>query len=212
MLQKKEIQSFLGFAEYYRHHIKEFEFIEGTLYELCDKDTVFEMNLDRRKALTSSPLLLIPEFKLPFKLYIDASGYELGEALHQVQIINEKPVEGPICFIYRQIKPTGARYGASQIECLCLVWALEKLNNSMEGCVFKVIADLTTVKSLLNMKIPNRHMLRWQIAIQDYRDNRAIFHKYGNIHKNADGLSRWKLPNDIDNTAYVPEEASPRYQ
>ncbi|MBW0542172.1 hypothetical protein O181_081887 [Austropuccinia psidii MF-1] len=32
--------------------------------------------------------------------------------------------------------------------------------------------------------------------------------KDGNIQKNADGLSRWPSPNDIDNPAYVPEEAS----
>ncbi|MBW0513220.1 hypothetical protein O181_052935, partial [Austropuccinia psidii MF-1] len=37
----------------------------------------------------------------------------------------------------------------------------------------------------------------------------TIVHKEGNIHKNADGLSRWQLPNNIDNPAYVPEEASP---
>ncbi|MBW0570576.1 hypothetical protein O181_110291, partial [Austropuccinia psidii MF-1] len=90
-----------------------------------------------RQALTTAPLLLIPEFKLPFKLYIDASGDGLGDALHQVQIINDKPVEGPICFISRQIKPTEARYGASQMECLCLVLTLEKLNYFLEGCAFE---------------------------------------------------------------------------
>ncbi|MBW0550602.1 hypothetical protein O181_090317 [Austropuccinia psidii MF-1] len=72
-----------------------------------------------RQALTTAPLLLIPECKLPFKIYIDASGDGLGAALHQVQIIHDKPVEGPICFRYRQIKPTEARHGASQMECLC---------------------------------------------------------------------------------------------
>ncbi|MBW0516555.1 hypothetical protein O181_056270 [Austropuccinia psidii MF-1] len=81
-----------------------------------------------RQALTTAPLLLMLEFKLPFKLYIDASGDRVGAALHQVHIITNKPVEGPICFISRQIKPTEARYGASQMECLCFVWALEKLN------------------------------------------------------------------------------------
>ncbi|MBW0540443.1 hypothetical protein O181_080158 [Austropuccinia psidii MF-1] len=150
----------------------------------------------------------MPEFKLPFKIYIDAPAYGLGAALHQVHIINDKPVEGPICFISRQIKPTEARYGAIKMECLCLFWALEKLNYFLKGCGFKVITDCTTVKSLLNMKTPNRHMLRWQIAIQEYRGNMAIVHKDGNIHKNADGLSSWPLPNNIDNPAYVPEEAS----
>ncbi|MBW0524941.1 hypothetical protein O181_064656 [Austropuccinia psidii MF-1] len=38
----------------------------------------------------------------------------------------------------------------------------------------------------------------------------TIVHKDGNIHKNTDGLSRWPLPNNIDNPAYVPEEASPQ--
>ncbi|MBW0558036.1 hypothetical protein O181_097751 [Austropuccinia psidii MF-1] len=78
-----------------------------------------------REALTTAPLLLMPDFKLPFKLYIYASGDGLGAALHQVQITNDKPVEGPICFISRQIKPPQARYGASQMEFQCLVWALK---------------------------------------------------------------------------------------
>ncbi|MBW0577607.1 hypothetical protein O181_117322 [Austropuccinia psidii MF-1] len=152
----------------------------------------------------------MPDFKFPFKLYIVASGDGLGAALHQVQITNDKPVEGPICFISRQIKPTEARYGASQMECLLLFWALQKLNYFLEGCVFEVITDFTAVKSLLNMKTPNRHMLRWQIAIQEYRGNMIIVHKDGNIHKNVDELTRWPLPNNIDNPAYMPEEASPQ--
>ncbi|MBW0571267.1 hypothetical protein O181_110982 [Austropuccinia psidii MF-1] len=53
-------------------------------------------------------------------------------------------------------------------------------------------------------------MLGWQIAIQVYEGNMTIVHKDGNIHKNADGLSRWPLPNNIDNPACVPEEASPQ--
>ncbi|MBW0567909.1 hypothetical protein O181_107624 [Austropuccinia psidii MF-1] len=58
------------------------------------------------------------------------------------------------------------------------------------------------------MKTPNRRMLRWQIAIQEYRGNMTIVHEDGNIHKNVDGLRRWPLPNNIDSPAYVPEEAS----
>ncbi|MBW0527712.1 hypothetical protein O181_067427 [Austropuccinia psidii MF-1] len=150
----------------------------------------------------------MPDFKLPFKLFIDASGDRLGAALPQVQIINDKPVEGPICFISRQIKPTEPTDGATQMECLCVVWVLEKFNQFLEGCGFEVIADCTLVKSLLNMKTSNRHMLRWQTAIQEYRGNMTIVHKDVNIHKNSDVLSRWPLQNNIDNPAYVPEEAS----
>ncbi|MBW0480123.1 hypothetical protein O181_019838 [Austropuccinia psidii MF-1] len=122
---KKEIQSFLGIAGYYRQHIKDFPSIARPLYKLCDKDTAFEMTVDRvkafkslRQAFTTAPLLLMLDFKLLFKLYIDASGDGLDAALHQAQIINDKPVEGPIRFIFRQIKPIEARYGASQMQFL----------------------------------------------------------------------------------------------
>ncbi|MBW0554060.1 hypothetical protein O181_093775 [Austropuccinia psidii MF-1] len=53
-------------------------------------------------------------------------------------------------------------------------------------------------------------MLTWQIPIQDYRGNVTIVHKDGNIHKNADGLGIWELPNTPDNPAYVPTGAEPQ--
>ncbi|MBW0520372.1 hypothetical protein O181_060087 [Austropuccinia psidii MF-1] len=56
------------------------------------------------------------------------------------------------------------------------------------------------------MKTPNRHLLRWQIAIQEYRGNMTISQKSGNIHKNADGLGRWALANTPENPAWVPQE------
>ncbi|MBW0469192.1 hypothetical protein O181_008907 [Austropuccinia psidii MF-1] len=144
-----------------------------------------EANEKIRKALTEAPLLLMHDWKIPFKLTIDACGDGLGEVLHQVQIIDDKPTEGPVCYISRKIKPTESRYGASQMECLCLVWALEKSHYYIDDCAFEVIIDFHDVKSLLNMKTSNRHMLRWKIAIQEYRVNMTIVHKEGNFHKNA---------------------------
>ncbi|MBW0493967.1 hypothetical protein O181_033682 [Austropuccinia psidii MF-1] len=93
------------------------------------------------------------------------------------------------------------------MEGLYLVWELEKLHYYLDGSVFEVITDCNAVKSLLNMKTPNRHILRWQISIQEYRGNMTIVHKAGKIHKNADGLSMWALANTPDNPAYVPLEA-----
>ncbi|MBW0473683.1 hypothetical protein O181_013398 [Austropuccinia psidii MF-1] len=60
------------------------------------------------------------------------------------------------------------------------------------------------------MKTPNRHMLRWQRAIQEYRGKMTIAHKSGDIHRNSDGLSRWEVANTSDNPAYVPAEAVPQ--
>ncbi|MBW0531746.1 hypothetical protein O181_071461 [Austropuccinia psidii MF-1] len=161
-------------------------------------------------ALTNALLLLMPDCKIPCKLYIDACGEGQGAALNQVQNFNEKTYEGAICFISRKIKPTEARYAASQMEFLCLVWDLEKLHYYLDGSVFEVIADCNAVKSLLNMKAPSSHMLRWQIAIQEYKGNMTIVNKAGNIHNNSDGLSIWEFPTAPENPAYVPTSAAPK--
>ncbi|MBW0507662.1 hypothetical protein O181_047377 [Austropuccinia psidii MF-1] len=61
----KEMQSFLGFASYYRNHIKSFAHITSSLYKLCSKDVVFEIIKERRDAykrinqeLTFAPVLI----------------------------------------------------------------------------------------------------------------------------------------------------------
>ncbi|MBW0530093.1 hypothetical protein O181_069808 [Austropuccinia psidii MF-1] len=65
---KKEMMSFLGFANYYRQHLKEFAILAKSLYRICDQQTVFGMTQERikayeklKKALTEAPLLLMPD-------------------------------------------------------------------------------------------------------------------------------------------------------
>ncbi|MBW0519838.1 hypothetical protein O181_059553 [Austropuccinia psidii MF-1] len=108
----------------------------------------------------------------------------------------------------RHQKDSEARYGATQTECLCLFWALEKLHYYLEGAPFEVYTACTALKSLLNMKTANRHILRWQIAIQEYRGNMTIICKEGKTHTNEDGLRRWPLDNVKSNPAYDPEVAA----
>ncbi|MBW0478051.1 hypothetical protein O181_017766 [Austropuccinia psidii MF-1] len=55
------------------------------------------------------------------------------------------------------------------------------------------------------MKTTNRHILRWQIAIQEYRGNMTIIYKEGKSHTNADGLSRCPIDNVKSNPDYDPE-------
>ncbi|MBW0490553.1 hypothetical protein O181_030268 [Austropuccinia psidii MF-1] len=191
----KEMQYFLGFASYYRNHIKNVSHISSSLYKLCSKDLVFEITRERRDAyerikheLTNAPVLILPNFELPFKFYIDAACSQgLGETLHQRQVVDGEPTEGVIFYISRQMKDSEARYGANQTEFLFLFWAPEKLYYYLEGAVFEVFPDCTALKSLLNMKNTNRHMLRWQLAIQEYIGNMTIIYKQGKSHTNADG-------------------------
>ncbi|MBW0536273.1 hypothetical protein O181_075988 [Austropuccinia psidii MF-1] len=65
----KEMQSFLGFASYYKIHIRNFSHITSSMYEVCSKDVVFEITKERRDAyerikneLINSPVLIVPDF------------------------------------------------------------------------------------------------------------------------------------------------------
>ncbi|MBW0466455.1 hypothetical protein O181_006170 [Austropuccinia psidii MF-1] len=100
----KEMQHFLGFFSYYRNYIRNFAHITSSLYKLCSKDAVFELTKESGDAyerikneLTNAPVLILPDFELPFKLYIDAACSQgLGAALHQRKIVDCEPREGVI--------------------------------------------------------------------------------------------------------------------
>ncbi|MBW0541115.1 hypothetical protein O181_080830 [Austropuccinia psidii MF-1] len=187
------MQSFLGFASYYRNHIQIFAHIAGSLYKLFSKHLVFEITKERRDGyerikyeLTNAPVLILPDFETPFRLYIDAA------FSHQRQIVDGETKEVVICYLSRKLKDSQVRYGATQTECLCLVWALEKLYYHLEGAVFEVYIDCTAFKWLLNMKTTDRHMFWWKISIQEYRGNMTIIYKGAKSHTNADG--HWTMP------------------
>ncbi|MBW0471954.1 hypothetical protein O181_011669 [Austropuccinia psidii MF-1] len=97
----REMMSFLGLSNYYRQHLKEFAIHARSLYKIGDQKIVFEITTERiqeydkiKYAFTNAPLLLMPDWKLPFKMYIYTCGEGLGEALHQVKIVNDKSFEG----------------------------------------------------------------------------------------------------------------------
>ncbi|MBW0476917.1 hypothetical protein O181_016632 [Austropuccinia psidii MF-1] len=125
----------------------------------------------------------MPDWNIPFNMYIYACGDGLGEALHQVQSIDDKPTEGPIFYISRKIKPK--KPDMVQAKWSAYFW----------------------YGHLRNYTIILMPLLRSQIAIQEYRGNMTIDHKAGNIHKNSDEPSRWALANTPDNPYYVPLES-----
>ncbi|MBW0590011.1 hypothetical protein O181_129726, partial [Austropuccinia psidii MF-1] len=76
----KEMQSFPGFASYYRNQIKNFAHIASSLYKLCSKDVVFQIAKQRRDAyerikyeLTNAPVLILTDFEpgLAYRKYPD---------------------------------------------------------------------------------------------------------------------------------------------
>ncbi|MBW0590723.1 hypothetical protein O181_130438 [Austropuccinia psidii MF-1] len=107
----KETKSFVGFDSYYRNHIKYFSQITSSLYKFCSKDVVFKITKERIKnELTNEPFLMLPNFELPLKLYMDAACSQvLGEALHKRKIVDGEAMEGLIYYICRTLKDSEAR-------------------------------------------------------------------------------------------------------
>ncbi|MBW0488425.1 hypothetical protein O181_028140 [Austropuccinia psidii MF-1] len=52
------------------------------------------------------------------------------------------------------------------------------------------------------MKTINRHMLRLEIAIQEYKGKMNIIYKGGKSPTNADGVRRWPLDSFKSNLGY----------
>ena len=98
----KQLETFLGFAGYYRSFVDNFSKLAEPLYRLvggrCNTKrgraslppfvwteqckSAFEAIIQR---LTSHLVLAYPDFTLPFTLHVDASAEGLGAALYQVE-------------------------------------------------------------------------------------------------------------------------------
>jgi hypothetical protein len=86
----KGVRSFLGHARFYKRFIKDFSKISRPLCALLAKDTKFEWTDEcmiafntLKKLLTSTPIMMAPDWSLPFELMCDASDFALGAVLGQ---------------------------------------------------------------------------------------------------------------------------------
>ncbi|GJW46318.1 reverse transcriptase domain-containing protein [Tanacetum coccineum] len=84
----KGVRSFLGHAGFYRRFIKDFSKIARPLTKLLKKDTPFEFDDECQKAfellkekLTCAPVIVSPNWNLPFELMRDASDFAVGAIL-----------------------------------------------------------------------------------------------------------------------------------
>jgi len=84
----KSIRSFLGHAGFYRRFIKEFSKIARPMTKLLEKDIPFEFNqecLDAfnilKQKLTDAPIMVTPDWNIPFQIMCDASDSAVGAVL-----------------------------------------------------------------------------------------------------------------------------------
>nr|GEZ34564.1 reverse transcriptase domain-containing protein [Tanacetum cinerariifolium] len=80
----KGVRSFLGHAGFYRRFIQDFSKIAGSMTHLLEKKTPFVFSKDcidafetLKKKLTEAPILVVPDWNLPFELMCDARSENL---------------------------------------------------------------------------------------------------------------------------------------
>jgi len=120
----KEVQSFLGLANYYRRFIKDFSKIVVPLYALCKKDAQFIWSEDCKlafkaicKACSEFPILQLPDLNRSFIIYTDASGYAVGAILAQQDLDGDEHV---CAYASRMFKGAEVRYTVTEKECLAV--------------------------------------------------------------------------------------------
>jgi hypothetical protein len=187
-----QVQTFLGFVNYYRKFIPAFASVAEPLYSLLRKNTPWKWDASQvsamqtlKRLMTSEPILHMPDFNERFIVYTDASDFGLGAVLAQQVKGNERV----ICFASKSMNASQRNYSATDRECLSIQWALQHWRHYLIGRRFIVVTDHQALKWLLSSaRDPHKRYARMILELQEFEFE--IQHRPGNQHGNADGLSR----------------------
>ena len=129
---KTKLESFIGFANYYREFIKNFADIVAPLNKYKGKNQEFGWDDDAQKAfetlktaLTTAPILALPNETGRFVLDTDASRVAISGILHQWQKINGKDKLVVINYASRGLKGSERKYSAAKSEMLAALTFIE---------------------------------------------------------------------------------------
>src|SRR5213078_3120564 len=190
----KELQSFLGLANYYRKFISNFSRIALPLtdatqnasssnlrpIEWMDKmQTAFK---EIKKALTSAPCLALPDPNGEFEVITDAS--EDAKAVGAVLVQNSHPVP----YESKKLNVHQLNYSVHDKEMCAIMHALERWRPFLLGQHFKVYTDHRSLVHFNTQSNLNQRQLRWQEKAADY--DMEILYKPGKENVVADALSR----------------------
>jgi hypothetical protein len=123
---KKEVQSFVGFVNFYQRFILGFSHHVRALFDLTMKDVRFIWGLPQedsfmklKELITLAPVLVLPNDNLLFRLVADGSGIATGAVLSQQQV--DDNAWHPVAFLSKALDPVERNYKIHDTEMLAII-------------------------------------------------------------------------------------------
>lgn len=200
----KELQSFLGLANYYRKFVPRVSQLCIPLYELLKKDVAFHWGSEEENSfkelkmeIASERVLAHYDPKIKVKLIVDASPCGVAAVLAHTYPTG---VERPISFASRKLTPTEQKYAQIDREALAIVFGVKKYHQYLYGRRFVLVTDNKPLVSIFGPKkgIPimaaNR-LQRYALLLSGYQFDIEYINTKDNV---ADYFSRnpENCPND----------------
>lgn len=141
----------MGLSGYYRKFIRSYAVISKPLTDLLKKGTFHWIHTSQeafnklKEAMSSSPLLDVPDFSEKFVVETDASQYDIGAVLMQ---------KGhPLAFLSKSLSPKWQKLSVYEKELLAIISAVQKREQYLTGSHFVIKTDQKSLRWLLQQKI-----------------------------------------------------------
>jgi hypothetical protein len=190
-----EVQSFLGFANFYRRFIQDYSRVARPLTELTKssaKDWSWNPEAEHafqelKNRFTSAPILAHFDPQKSVIIETDASDFALGAVLSQRDQENRLH---PVAFHSRKFTPAEINYEIHDKELLAIVDAFKHWRRYCEGALHQVqvFSDHQNLEYFTTTKVLNRRQARWaqELAGIDFK----IYYRPGSQNGKPDALSR----------------------
>jgi hypothetical protein len=182
----KALRGFLGLTRYYRKFIQGYGSIAGPLTQLLKKDAFEWTELAEnafsklKQAMTTGPVLALPDFNKPFVVECDASGAGIGAVLMQDS--------RPIAFFSQALRGKNLARSTYEKEMIALIVAVQKWRPYLLGQQFIIRIDQKSLRYLLEQTITIEAQQKWLVKLMGY--NFTIEYKKGLENSAVDSLSR----------------------
>jgi len=159
----KDVQKFLGLANYYRRFVKDFAEIARPMHRLVRKQEKWNWGSEQeetfsrlKEIFTSEPVLAALDLDKEMRVEADASDYATGGVL-SMKCEDER--WRPVAYISKSLSDTEKNYEIHDKEMLAVIWCLEAWRHFLEGAQikFKVWMDHKNLEYFMSSQKLNRH-------------------------------------------------------